>query len=212
MRIIQVVDGIAIAELLQWHDASRSGEHRNAIDGTPDLQPSPGRVRRSVPTTVKEVIPFALRQPCFGATEAGGIVIIRDDRCHHQLRAETELIRDFICLRIIRVSPIHRLDKRHAFERRPVVHGVQVRQHHVTQPQSVHHGMPCFSGEIPWLFAHELRVAGMQTIDRAESAKLIPACFQMLVSIPAHMPADIVAPPSVADIRCRRGEIRLELQ
>lgn len=76
----------------------------------------------------------------------------------------------------------------------------------------LHHGIAHFRGEVPRPLAHELRIAGMQAIDRAERAKLVPTGFQMLVTIATHMTANIVTPPSVADIRRGSSEIRLELQ
>ena len=82
----------------------------------------------------------------------------------------------------------------------------------MAQSQRTHHGIAHFRGEVPRLLAHELRIAGMQAIDRAERAKLIPAGFQMFVAVPTHVTANIVTPPSVADIRRGSSEIRLELQ
>ena len=82
----------------------------------------------------------------------------------------------------------------------------------MAQSQRTHHGIAHFRGEVPRLLAHELRIAGMQAIDRAERAKLVPTGFQMLVTIATHMTANIVTPPSVADIRRGSSEIRLELQ
>ena len=93
-----------------------------------------------------------------------------------------------------------------------IVHGVQVRQHHMAQSQRTHHGIAHFRGEVPRLLAHELRIAGMQSVDRTERAKLVPAGFQMFVAVSAHVTANIVTPPSVADIRRGSSEIRLELQ
>ena len=52
----------------------------------------------------------------------------------------------------------------------------------------------------------------MQSVDRTERAKLVPAGFQMFVAVSTHVTADIVTPPSVADIRSGSSEIRLELQ
>lgn len=198
LRIVQIVDGIAIAELLQRHDASRLGKHRNAIDSAPAYfqLPSPGRIEEPGSGGHRRSHTIRPAAPIFGATESGGIVIIRDNRRNQQLRAETEFIRDFICLRIIGVGPIHRFDERHAFERRPVVCAGTATS--CINAASTHHGMPDISGNR--VFAQNMKACGMQTIDWAESAELAPARLQVLVPVSAHMPADIVAPPSVTDI------------
>ena len=186
LRIAQIIHLIALAKLLQRHDTASLGKHRHTVDRTPHFQTTPGLSCRNVTATIEEVIPFTLRQPCFRATQLRGIVIVRNNWCNQQLSAETEFIRHLVRLRIVRIRPIHRLHQWHALERGAIVHGVQVRQHHMAQSQRTHHGIAHFRGEVPRLLAHELRIAGMQAIDRAERAKLVPTGFQMLVTIATH--------------------------
>ncbi len=66
--------------------------------------------------------------------------------------------------------------------------------------------------EVPRLLAVERRIGGMQTVDRAERAQLVPADLQLLVTVAEHVAADVVAPPAVADVGSAGGEFRLELE
>ena len=50
----------------------------------------------------------------------------------------------------------------------------------------------------------------MQAVDRREHAELHPAGRELVIAKAFHVPADVVAPPAVADVRRGRRETRLE--
>ena len=52
----------------------------------------------------------------------------------------------------------------------------------------------------------------MQAHNRGKDTQLVPAQGQLLVAVTEDMAADIMTPPTVADIAGRRREIRLEVQ
>ena len=64
----------------------------------------------------------------------------------------------------------------------------------------------------PRLLAHERAGRGVQAHDRREHAKLPPARSQLIVMHAQHMPADIMAPPAIANVGGSGGEIRLKGQ
>ena len=92
-----------------------------------------------------------------------------------------------------------------------VVHRVNVRQQSVAQAQCLCRQATGFVTVTPRLFAHKFVVGRVQAHNRAEYAVLHPTGVQFIIIIAEHMPADIVAPPTVTDIRGGRGEIGLKL-
>ena len=64
----------------------------------------------------------------------------------------------------------------------------------------------------PRFFAIERIIRAVKPVDGRKDAQLYPADGQVVIPHASHVPADIVAPPSVADIGGVRGEIRLECQ
>ena len=51
----------------------------------------------------------------------------------------------------------------------------------------------------------------MQAHNRRKDAQLVPAQGQLIVAVAEDVAADIMTPPTVADIAGRRREIRLEV-
>ena len=69
-----------------------------------------------------------------------------------------------------------------------------------------------FHTEVPRLFSTEGTVRAVQTIDRRKYSVLIPSCFKLIVTVAKHMAADIMTPPSIADVGGCAGKVWLEIQ
>lgn len=82
----------------------------------------------------------------------------------------------------------------------------------MAQTKCGYHRLASRGVEVPWLLAVEWGVGRVQTVDRAERAELVPSGLQFLVPVAEHMPAYVMAPPSVADVRSHRRKVRLEFQ
>jgi hypothetical protein len=52
----------------------------------------------------------------------------------------------------------------------------------------------------------------METHDRREDAVLYPAHCKLFIFDAQHMASDIIAPPSISDIRCSIGEFGLKIE
>ena len=73
----------------------------------------------------------------------------------------------------------------------------------MTQDQRIAHNIAHGLLEIPGFLAHKRRQTRVQSINRAENTQLVPTRFQFFVAHAQHMSANVVAPPSVPDIRGR---------
>ena len=133
--IAKVVDIVTGCKFLQRNDATRFSEHRYAVKRAPHFKSPPGRVIGDIAPSIEEVVPFALRQPCFSPATLCRRIVIGHDGCHQQFGTESEFVWHFVGLRIVRFAPIHRFDQRPSVKRRTIVHRVQVRQQHMAQSQ-----------------------------------------------------------------------------
>ena len=82
----------------------------------------------------------------------------------------------------------------------------------MTQTKEIIHCAAHFHTEVPRLFSTEGTVRAVQTVDRRKDSVLIPSCFKLIVTVAEHMAADIMTPPSVADVGGCAGKVWLEIQ
>ncbi len=135
-----------------------------------------------------------------------------DDRSHDEAFAKIVLIGFAVRLIPDREPPIQGLQKRLVLQRRADAHRVQVRQQTVAEPQELLHHGRALGPVQPRFLGRELAVGGMQPHDRGEDAELYPAGRELVVARPAHVSANVVAPPSVADVGSGAGKLGLELE
>ena len=82
----------------------------------------------------------------------------------------------------------------------------------MAEAQRVAHRGARLRGVQPRLLDQEPVARRVQPQDRREEAELDPARGQLVVAHAEDVAADVVAPPAVADVRGRRGELRLEVE
>ena len=82
----------------------------------------------------------------------------------------------------------------------------------MTQTKEIIHCAAHFHTEVPRLFSTEGTVRAVQTIDRRKYSVLIPSCFKLIVTVAKHMAADIMTPPSIADVGGCASKVWLEIQ
>jgi hypothetical protein len=107
---------------------------------------------------------------------------------------------------------VHRPHERHAVGGGAVVHRVQVRHEPVAEAQRGGHRLPRLGRVQPRLLDQERVARRVQAQDRREQAELHPAGGELVVAHAEDVAADVVAPPAVADVRRRGGELGLEVQ
>ena len=93
-----------------------------------------------------------------------------------------------------------------------MIHGIEIRDHAVTQAQKIFRHVAHIRTIAPRLAHIELIDGAVQTADRRKGSPLHPASIQLIILNTLHVTADIMAPPCIADIIRSRGEIRLEIQ
>ncbi|OIQ88931.1 hypothetical protein GALL_291620 [mine drainage metagenome] len=194
--------------------------HRITVERDDRAGPGEHRDRREVAVQVdltvavvdevgQQVDPGARGQPRGDATEQGAAVGRLGDRCDDELAAEQELVRHLVGLLTLRPPVVQRQDQGRP-RRGTMVHGVQVRHQPVPQPEELRHDTRGLRGERPRLLGRELVRARVQPQHGRERAELEPPGRELVVLGPEEVPADVVAPPAVADVARRRGEQRLE--
>ena len=159
-----------------------------------------------------EIHPFALREPHLRMCKAHPIHR-GCDRGDQQLPAEDVLVPlGGVGRPVVRPIVVCGIEHRPALFAALDVPGVQPRQQRVAEAQPPLHDRAIGLRIGPGRLVHKFAVAGVQPHDRRKHAELQPADLQFPVPHAQHVAADIVAPPAIADVRRRGGEIRLEGQ
>ena len=123
-QFLRILNGIIISfHVLQWNDAAFTHKYRHLINISPEIHFSAALICSSV----KEIIPDSLRNPCLCACKSCyRIQLICDWRYHH-LCAEIIVVRYFIGFLTLRLQIIHRLYQRQSRSACTTVHGVKIR-------------------------------------------------------------------------------------
>ena len=155
-----------------------------------------------------------IRPHAFGQPDAAGAKAARvrrgcDGRCN-QFAAEPVRALRLVRVRTLGMGVVQRAHQRNKLCFRAAVHGIQVREQAVAQAHEVADDQLRALVVRPRLAPIKQAVAAVEAEDRREHAKLNPAGIQLIVASAQHVAADIMAPPAVADVGGRGGEVRLE--
>ena len=107
---------------------------------------------------------------------------------------------------------VHGADQLLALGVQALGRGVEVGHQPVAQAQLLLHDGRRLRPVRPRLLGREQILGGMQPHDGRKHAEFQPARGHFVVARAVHVAADVVAPPRVADVGGRRGEVRLEVQ
>ena len=212
------------------HDRAELGQHRDILQGAAEPNGRLAGLELAIQVAARhhraldallvtlvdqigeDVHPLALGQPCIHEADVERRVLRRRDRRDHELAAEEVLVLDQVAFLVVRVAVVQRLDQRHVLVVRPDVGTVEVGHQPVAQAQVGVHVFAHVAAVLPRLLAREGVLGAVQAVDGAEYAQLQPAQRECRVEAAPDVPADVVAPPRVADVRGGRGEVRLEVQ
>ena len=158
------------------------------------------------------IIPYACRQPDRYARYIQLLYHRRRHWCNDHLASEIVLVFYLISFCFFRVLIVHRQHERQSVFIASVVHRIQIRHHPVTLPERFPHRKLRILFKPPRLLAVKFAGRAVQPQNRRICPKLRPPRSHLVVFIPKHMPADIVAPPAISDIGRGRCKVRLKIQ
>ena len=201
-------DAVRVRRLLHGNDAAGLCQDGNVLDAAVHFHGTAALIDRAG----KEIDIGALREPYLflrpvQSSDPGG-----GHRHHDQLRSKIILIGNPVRLLLARLIVIHGQDQRRILRPRAMIHGIQIGNQLMAQAQEIIHGRAHLRLKAPGLLAVKLIFRAVQPVDGRKYAQLIPAPLQLVVLIAVHVPADVMAPPAVADVGRRAGEIGLEPQ
>ena len=204
----RVDGGVELVGAGQRHDGALAQQHRYRSIVAVHLELAVALVHQAG----EQVGPDAGRKPRPHRTAQGDRVAGPGDRGDDELRTEFELVGHRIGRRAFRLEVVHRPDQRNSVRGAAVVHRVQVGHEPVAPAQRLAHVVFGVRAVHPRLLDEEGVVRGVQPQNRREHAELHPPQRQLIVAGTEHVAADVVAPPPVAGVGGRGGELGLELQ
>ena len=192
------------------HDGTGLCQHRNGVQAAVQIQLS--ATAAGVMGAVEQVEPASLGQPCGDLAHAAGSILLFRNGRNHQLTAEPILIGHFVGRVALGMAVIHRLHQGQTLRMGAVVHGIDIGEQRMAQPQPILDDCLRLPVVDPGLLAGKLAVGAVEPVHRGQHTQLQPADKHLIIPIAAHMAADIMAPPGIADIGRHGGELGLELQ
>ncbi len=160
----------------------------------------------------EDVDPGSFRQPGICLSQVYPWNLRGGDGGNHQAFPEEVLVFRPVGLPLFRILIVQGLYEGFVLLKGPVVHGVQIGDHPVAETEKLPHHLMNLHGETPGLFPSEVPFGAVETVDGREHPELYPAQNQHIVPGSAHVSADVMAPPAVADVGGGAGKVRLKVQ
>ena len=160
----------------------------------------------TVDIACKEVCPHAIGEPYLGFGKTVFLALLGNGG-NQQALTEEVFIFIFVAFGRVGILIIQRLAKGQSLLVCQIIAGVKERDHAMPQHQRFFSQLANSVFVSPRLLGKDRGVGAVHTVDWIEYAKLQKAQIKLVVLHAEMMTADIVAPPRVADITCRCGEV-----